>query len=70
MVRREERKIYLQRIFKTHLNSNGDGEVFTLPHIFCAESEQSVDCPRTKLRLLLAGTPAKLESPSPNSVQG
>ena len=30
----------------------------------------SSDNPRTILRLLLAGTPAKLESPSPDSVRG
>ena len=64
---------------------DGDGagvfEVFTLPHVFHAKSMRSPrtvravhrlssDYPRTKLGLLLAGTPAKLESPSPNSVRG
>ena len=45
-------------------------EVFTLPHIFHVESLRSPSSPRTVLGLLLAGTPAKLESPSPNSVWG
>ena len=42
-------------------------EVFTLPHLFCAESVQS---PRTKFGLFLAEPPANFENPSPNLVLG
>ena len=49
-------------------------EVFTLPHVFRAESERSPSCPRTVLGLnsdfFLAGSPPNLENPSPNFVLG